>query len=318
MRNRASVRHLGAALAGLSILCAPAVANDYDAVRAALDSGDRDSAYATLASMGDGGDTLAMLMLANLQIAEFSHTDYGVAIAWLAKAADGGSVRAMIELGALYERNGPWLFPERTGGGGPSVAAGYPEAVYWYSRAVDAGSVEALSRLGQIYRLGVYSMINESLTPEDEAGLAREFLERAVAAGDLSAMPLLAMTLRRDDPERHAELMIEAALRAEPQAVGMVAARPDMFGIEDPVEAVAWAIAARVAWGLSESPRSNLFLMSGADTALDFLAAMNEIIEQAEPEVRTAAQARAEDITADWTSMLPGRSGGGGSFFGRD
>jgi hypothetical protein len=49
---------------------------------------------------------------------------------------------------------------------------------------------------------------------------------------------------------------------------------------------------------------------------------MYETVEQADPAVRMAAQARADEITADWTSLLPGRSGGGdndgGSFFGRN
>jgi len=304
-----------------------AAADDYDAVRAALDAGDRRAAHAALASLGDDGDTLAMLMLANLEIAEYNRTDYGLAIAWLAEAAEAGNVRAMLELGNLYERAGPWLFPDRAEGIA-ATAAGYPEALHWYGLAADAGSVEALTRIGQSYRLRLYSMMDESLTPEDEDRLAREYLERAVEAGDASAMPLLALIVRRDDPERHAALVLEGARGGDPQAVGMIAARPDMFGVEDPVDAVAWAIAAKAAWELSRSPRTPLFTMVGADTAAYFLVAMDEIIAEAPPEVREAAQARADEITAGWTSWLPGMSGegaseeaeqsGGGSFFGRD
>jgi len=306
--------------AGLALAPASAHADGYDTVRAALDAGDHETAYAELAELGDTGDTLAMLMLANLQLADFRRANLGLAIAWLEEAAEQGSTRAMIELGAIYEQQGPWLFPDREGGAA-AMAVGYPEAVHWYGRAADAGSVEALYRLGALYSLRLYSLLDGSMTPEEEDRLAREFLERAVAAGSVRAMWPLAMMVRRDDEVRHRQLTLDAARLGDPTALGMVAARPDLVGIDDEVEAVAWAMAAMQAWALERNPRSQLFNMIGAQTGDEFLALMDSIIDPDAPDVRAAAEERAAEITASWTSLLPGHSDGGeggGSLFGRD
>ncbi|MEZ5669688.1 MAG: hypothetical protein R3F55_20065 [Alphaproteobacteria bacterium] len=314
-------------LAGAMALgvCGAAAADDYDAVRSALDAGDYDTAFSALAAMAEAGDTFAATALANLLLSEAAGPpEAGVAIAWLEQAAADGSVNAMLELGALYQRSGPLLFPDRAE---MPMAAGYPEALDWFGRAADAGSAIALGKIGGLYRLGVYSRAFGLVTADDELRLSREFLERAAAAGNPAAMSMLAQMVRRDDGARFAALIREAAALGDPLAVGMLAAKPEFGEITDPIDALTWKFAARTAWAYAPNPRSPLLIIAGADTGQDFVALLDEAIAAADPADAAVAEARAAEITAGWVSYMPGQvgaaaddsdSGSGGGLFGRN
>lgn len=283
---------------------ASAAAGDFDAVRTALDAADFDAATGILAAMGDGGDTLAMVVLADLYLVHSDKPRIGLAVAWLEQAAEAGNVGAMLQLGVLYQDTGLNLFPDRQD---MAMAAGFPEAVAWYERAIDAGSAHAQFRLGMLFRLGMYARQWEALTPEAEQELARDLLSQAYDAGLVGAYSGLGMMVRRDDKDLFAAMTLEAALAGEPTAVGILAGRPEMVDISDPVETVAWALAGKINWELSRHPRSPVFIVPGASTADEFYAAMDDVIAEATPEVLAAAQARAEEISAAWISYLPGR-----------
>lgn len=284
---------------------ASAAAGGFDSVRTALDAGDFDTATGVLAAMGDGGDTLAMVVLADLYLVHADKPRPGLAVAWLEQAAEAGSTGAMVQLGVLYQDSGPALFPDRLE---HTMAAGFPEAVMWYQRAIDAGSVQAQFRLGMLYRISMYSRMEPSLTPEEEQELARDLLSQAYEAGLTSAYMGLGMMVRRDDKDLFAAMTMEAALAGDPSAVGMLAGRPDMLDITDPVETVAWALAGKINWQLSRHPRSPLFIVPGASSVDEFHSAMDEVIAEATPEVLAAAQERAEEISSGWVSYLPGES----------
>jgi hypothetical protein len=86
--------------------------------------------------------------------------------------------------------------------------------------------------------------------------------------------------------------------------------------VTDPVEALAWKLAAKIAWSMDPDPRSQMFILPGAQTGAEFYAMMDEEIAAASPADRAAAEARAAEISAGWRSLLPGHSGGG--LFGRN
>ncbi|MGF1624831.1 MAG: tetratricopeptide repeat protein [Alphaproteobacteria bacterium] len=305
------MRTVAAALIGVSLISGAAVADGYDTVRSALDTGDYDTAYATLAEMSDAGDTLAMIMLSELQLSEVTGPmNYGIALTWLSEAAEHNNVHAMLRLGAIYQRAGQWLFPDWEG---MPMTAGLSQAVHWYGQAADAGSTVGLSRLGLLYRLGLSSHMEGGISRDEEVRLTREILERAAEAGRSDAMMSLGLILRQEDPARSQELIRRAAEMGEPTALGSMAVRPEEGGVTDPVEALAWVYAAKIAWELDRNPRSNIFIVAGAQTGAEFLDAMNERIGEASPEGRTAAEARAAEISAGWVSLLPGQSGRDGS-----
>ena len=311
------MRTVTAALMGACLLTGEAAADGYDTVRDALQSGDQETAYTALAEMGDAGDTLAMIMLSYLQLSEVSGPQgLGLSIVWLEQAAAEGNIHAMLRLGAMYQRTGPALFPDRSN---MAMAAGWPEAIRWYGVAEEAGSPVALTRLGVLHRLGLSAVMGETMTPEEERALSIQYLEQAVAAEQVEAMAHMAITLRTDDPARASEFALRAAAAGHPAALGLLAGRPQDFGVTDPVEALAWKMAAKIAWALAPDPRSQMFILPGAQTGAEFNAMMDEAIAAASPADRAAAEARAAEISAGWTSLLPGHSGdGGGGLFGRD
>jgi len=311
------MRHALIAL-GIGLAAGPAAADGYDTVRAALDAGDYPTAYATLAEMGDGGDTLAMTMLSNLLLSEVAGpADLGLAVAWLEQAAAQGSVHAMLRLGAIHQLHGQALFPDRQAP--VTMAVGFPEAADYYRQAEAAGSEVALSRLAGLYRLSMMSALDPSLTREQEAALARSYMERAVEAGRPDAMAMLAHVIRVEDPPRSAALFRRAATLGDQVALGILAVAPEMGGVTDPVEALSWAYAARMAWERDPNPRSPLFIMAGADTCHQFLEMMENIILAAPDPDRAAAEAMAAEIAAGWPNLLPGQgSTQGGGLFGRN
>ena len=315
------MRFLAVVGISLCVACRGATADGFDTVRAALDIGDYDTAYAALAQMGDEGDTLASILLANLALSEAAAPpNLGLGLSWLEHAADAGNVHAMLQIGALYQRIGPGLFPDRRDN---PMAAGFPEAVHWFGRAADAESAVALSKLGGLLQLGFYSMLQDTITRDEEVQLAHDVLTRATEAGRPDAMRILATMSLRDDEGHAADLMQRAANLADPVAVGILASDPERFGVTDPVEILAWKMAARIAWALDEDPMSYVVRMADADDVSGLMAAVDAAIAESSEDVRDAAQSRAEEITAEWVSYLPGRFDGSasessGSLFGGD
>lgn len=308
------MRRMIIAAATVLAMGGPALADGYDTVREALDSGDYDTAYATLAEMGDSGDTLAAIMLANLQMGYATNgPNYGIARAWLEQAADEGSIHAMIQLGWMYQFQAPALVQEWG-----RMGDGYAEAIGWFERAADAGSVVALSRLGMLHRLGVLPMVDETVSADDERQWSLEFLERAVDAGQTEAMAGLAMSVRRDDPDRTAMLMQQAAILGDATAVGMLAGQPVVAGIEDPVEQLAWKLAAITRWELDRNPRSPVWIVMGVESEAEMRGWIVGELSAATPDDLAAAEIRAAEISADWPSYLPGQSDSGddGGLFG--
>ncbi|MEZ5669687.1 MAG: hypothetical protein R3F55_20060 [Alphaproteobacteria bacterium] len=305
-----------AAAVGLCLAAGSALADGYDSVRVALDAGDYDTAFATLAEMGNAGDTLAMTMLANLQMGyTVANPNYGVAFAWLQQAATAGSIHAMIQLGTIYQFQ-PMAI-DRTAA---NTGARYPEAISWYQRAIDAGSVVAVSRLGLLHRFGLLPTVDESVTVQDELARAIVLLGEAAAAGRPEAMAPMAMMVRRDDPARAASLMQQAAALGEPTALGLIAIKPGDFGVEDPVEILAWVLAAEARWELDRDPRSGIWTAMGVETETDFRAWVAAERANAASGLLAAAELRAAEIRAGWTSLLPGHSGAPreGGLFGRN
>ena len=291
-------------------------ATGYDTVRAALDAGDYDTAFATLAAMGDAGDTLAMAMLANLQLGyATSGPNYGLALAWLEEAADAGSIHAMIQLGWMHQYNAPGISPEAA-----QMGALYPEAVDWYQQAINAGSTVAIARLGMLHRLRVLSMIDESVSPDDEDEWSRSLLEQAAEAGSPEAISALAMMVRRDDQERAGTLMQAAAALGDPMALGILSIKPNDFGVADPVEAIAWVLAAEIRWEMDRNQRSGIWIATGVNNEAEFRAWVEAERSAATPDELAAAAVLSAEISAEWTSLLPGQSAahGGGGLFGRN
>lgn len=297
-----------------------AAADGYDTVRSALDSGDDETAYATLAEMGDAGDTLAAIMLANLEMSyAYGQPNFGVAQAWLEEAAAAGSIHAMMQLGSMHQFQAPWLNREWT-----MPEDGFGDAIHWFGRAADAGSQAGISRLGLLYRLGMLSTaMDPSMTRDEENLRADTFLSQAAADGRPEAMSGLALSVWFDDPERAGELMQQAAALGDPMAIGVLVQRPADFGAEDPVEVLAWALASEVHWELERNPRSEVFnglAGVGVRSGADLLSWVAEQRSAAAPDVLAAAEAMAAQVSADWNSLLPGQSnaGQGGTPFGRD
>lgn len=311
------MRRLSIAAAFSFVLAGPALADGYDTVRDALAVADYDTAFATRAEMGDAGDSLAAIMLSELQMSDVvGPINLGLGVAWLEQAADQGNVHAMLRLGAVHQRYGMILFPEREG---MPMAVAFPDAVRWYARAADAGSALGLTRIGSFYRLGLLSMDSESISREEERLLAREFLARAAEAGQTDAMGALALTLHRDAPGQAIQWMQRAASAGDPMALGALMAKPEDFGVSAADEALAWALAAQIRWALDENPKSEIFLYPGFETAREFNDAVAQAIDEAPDAVRAAGSLRAAEISAGWVTRLPGHSDrDGGTLFGRD
>ena len=310
------MRKLAAVVGSICLVSSAATADDYDAVRAALDIGDYDTAYENLAEMGDAGDTLASILLASLALSEADGAaNLGLGIAWLEQAAENGSAHAMLQLGIIYWRQGQVIFSDREG---MPMAVGIPEAVGWFGRAAETGAGVALAQLGRLYRLGLYSRLPDAISPEEEDRLAGDFLEQAVAAGDGAAMAALAMMTRRDDPERGADLMLSAGRAGDPTAVGILAYQPDRFGITDEIDQLAWLLVAKAAYFIDRSPHTPLFIASGASSSEEFLVSLAQNISGFSASLMPEAQARADAITADWVSYMPGLREGGRGMFGQN
>ena len=304
-------RAISAACVAMCLALGPwssaARAQDYDTVRAALDAADYPTAIDALADMAEDGDTLAATLLSYILASGapdgLPHTR--AAAAWLEEAAGQGSAHAMLELGLLYQHRAPAL-----GMDPGDLAAGYPLAIAWFGGAANAGSPLGDAYLGSLYRLRLYSRTNEAMTAEEEDAAARAHLESAAAAGVPFARTRLGMMVRRDDPDRAAELMQAAAASGEAYALGNYALdalqEGGLLGLtDDPAEGYAWALAAQYAIAHQGEGRSRILMAMDFDNAFEYAGFLQEIAAPLSEQQRAAAEAQAAEITAGWMSYMP-------------
>jgi TPR repeat protein len=136
------------------------------------------------------GEAMAMTRLGELYLKGHGvPQDYGQARQWFEKAVKAGEALAMVNLGWLYEegRGVPW-------------DAG--QARQWYEKAAAAGEAMAMTRLGELYERGRldYEQLRPSSKkglrgipppPQPDYGQARQWYEKAAAAGEATAMTRL-------------------------------------------------------------------------------------------------------------------------------
>ena len=146
---------------------------------AAYKTGDYETAHARWLPLAEGGNTSAMINLANLyEQGKGVPRNAGKAAEWLRRAAELGDPRAQLDLGLAYEKG---LGVERQ----PRTAA------EWFRRAAEQDDATAQFNLGVMLATN-YGAGLESSTAE-QRGEATAWLEKAAAAGHPDARDLLAL-----------------------------------------------------------------------------------------------------------------------------
>lgn len=155
---------------------------------AAYKLGDYETARQRWLPLAEGGNTSAMINLANLyEQGQGVARDYAAAAAWLVKAAERDDPRAQVSLGLAYE----------TGQGverDPHAAAG------WFRRAAEQGDSTAQFNLGVMLATAHGEGLAAS-TPEQRRE-AMVWLDRAVQGGEREAEDLLNLLRAAEAPQR--------------------------------------------------------------------------------------------------------------------
>ncbi len=155
---------------------------------AAYKLGDYETARQRWLPLAEGGNTSAMINLANLyEQGQGVARDPVAAAAWLTKAAELDDPRAQVSLGLAYET-------------GQGVARAPRTAAAWFRRAAEQGDTTAQFNLG-VMLATAYGEGLAASTPEQRRE-AMAWLDRAVQGGEREAEDMLNLLRAAEDAPR--------------------------------------------------------------------------------------------------------------------
>ena len=163
-------------LCGLAIVSLPARAASFEDAVAAYQHADYASAMRIWHELGEAGDVRAIYNLGVLfDLGQGVTPDPARAAVYFQHAAQAGHVRAMSNYGRLLEQ-------------GRGVAKNEAQAAYWFQKAAEGGLAEAQYNLGLMYERG-------SGVPKNDRDAAAWY-SRAAASGQSAALERLGLFYR--------------------------------------------------------------------------------------------------------------------------